>query len=223
MTHLKRINAPKSWPVERKVNKFITKPSPGTHKLEDSMPLGVILREILKIGKKKRDIKLILNNKNVLVDNKVRKVFDFAVGIFDSLSIPELHKHYRILYNKKGKLDLVETTKEDTEHKTCKVIGKTIMKKGKIQLNLSDSQNLIIEKNNYKVRDSVVIKDNKIIKHLKFEKDSLVYLTGGKHIGNKGKVVEIKKYPGISKDILVFKIDNEVHETLADYAYVIEK
>ena len=83
--------------------------------------------------------------------------------------------------------------------------------------------NLIIEKNNYKVRDSVILKENKIIKHLKFEKDSLVYLTGGKHIGNKGKVVEIKKYPGISKDILVFKIDNEVHETLADYAYVIEK
>ena len=223
MTHLKRINAPKSWPVERKVNKFITKPSPGPHKLEECMPLVVILREILKIGKKKRDIKIILNNKKVLINNKTRKEYDFGVGIFDSLSIPELNKFYKILYNKKGKLDLVEIPKEETEHKLCKVIGKTVMKKGKLQLNLSDSSNLIIDKNNYKVRDSVILKDNKIIKHLKFEKDSLVYLIGGKHIGTKGKIVEIKKYPGISKDILVFKIDKEIHETLADYAYVIEK
>ncbi len=223
MTHLKRINAPKSWPIERKTNKFITKPSPGPHKLEESMPLGVILREILKIGNKKRDIKHILNNKNILIDNKVRKEFDFAVGILDSLSIPELNKYYRIMYNNKGKLNLMEINKEETDNKTCKIIGKTILKKGKVQLNLYDGRNLIVDKDSYKVRDSLILKDKKIIKHLKFGKDSLVYLTGGKHIGNKGKIIEIKKYPGISKDVLVFKVDNETHETLADYAYVLEK
>lgn len=223
MTHLKRINAPKSWPIERKASKFVAKPLPGPHKLQESMPLGVILREILKIGNIKREIKIALNNKNVLVNNVVRKEFRFPVGILDTLAIPELNKFFRLIYNKKGKLNLTEIPKEETHQKILKIIGKTILKKGKVQLNLYDGENLIVEKDNYKVGDSVILKENKIVKHLKFDKDSLVYLTGGKHIGAKGKVVEIKKNLGIGKNVLVYKIDNDVHETLAEYAYVLEK
>ena len=153
MTHLKRINAPRSWPIERRIRKFVAKPLPGTHKLAESMPLGVILREMLRIGKEKREIKIILNNKSILIDNKIRKEFRFPVGIFDSLSIPKLNKHFRITYNKKGDLDLVEISKEDSEHKTCKIIGKTVLKKGKTQLNLSDGRNIIVDKDALKVRD----------------------------------------------------------------------
>ncbi|MEK6936760.1 MAG: 30S ribosomal protein S4e [Nanoarchaeota archaeon] len=223
MTHLKRINAPSTWPVERKTTTFITKPSPGPHKLEESMPLGVILREILKIGKEKREINIILNNNKVLINNKVRKEFDFPVGIFDTLSIPDLNKHYKVVYSLKGKLDLKEVNKEESNYKICKIIGKKTLKKKKTQLNFYNGENLIIDKDNYKVRDSVILKDNKIVKHLKFEKNALIYLTGGKHIGNKGTLVDIKKAPGFSKDIVVFKIENKTHETLADYSFVLEK
>ncbi len=223
MTHLKRINAPSTWPVERKTTTFITKPSPGPHRLEESMPLGVILREILDLGKDKREIKIILNNKKVLVNNKPRKEFDFPVGVFDILSIPELNKNYKISYTHKGKLTLQEATKEESHYKICKIIGKTILKKKKTQLNFYNGENMLIDKDSYKVRDSVILKDNKIVKHLKFEKNALVYLTGGSHVGNKGILVDIKKAPGFSKDIIVFKIDNKMHETLADYSYVIEK
>ena len=223
MTHLKRINAPKSWLVERKANAFIAKPLPGPHKLKESMPLGVILREILKVGNKKREIRIILSNKEVLVNNKLRKEFRFPVGILDTLSIPKLNKYYKIVYNTKGNLTLSEISKEESIEKTCKIIGKTILKKGKMQLNLYDGTNLIINKNEFKVRDSVVLKDNKIVKHLKFEKNALVYLIGGKHIGTKGTLIDVKKFPGISKDVLVVNIDEKTHETLADYAYVLEK
>lgn len=223
MTHLKRINAPKSWPIERKVNKFIVKPLPGPHKLKESMPLSVILREILKIGKKKRDIKLILNNKNILINNKVRNDFRFPVGIFDTITISELNKNYKVMYNKKGKITLEEVNKEEKDYKIYKITGKSILKKGKIQINLYNGSNIIVEKDIFKVRDSVVLKEKKIVKHLKFEKGSLIYLIGGKHIGSKGKIVEVKKYPGIAKDVLVFNTDEKTHETLADYAYVIEK
>ncbi len=223
MTHLKRINAPKSWPIKRKENKFIVKPLPGPHKLKECMPLSVLLREILKLSKKKRDIKTIINNKNILINDKVRNNFRFPVGIFDTISISELNKYYRVIYNKKGKLTLEDINKEEKDYKISKITGKTILKKGKIQINLYDGSNIIVEKDNFKVRDSIVIKENKIVKHIKFIKDSLVYLIGGKHIGSKGKIVELKKYPGIAKDVLVFNIDGKTHETLADYAYVIEK
>ena len=223
MTHLKRINVPSTWPVERKSTKFITKPSPGPHRLEESMPLGVILREILKLGKEKREIKIILNDNKVLVNNKIRKTFDFPVGILDTLSIPDISKFYKLVYSTKGRLILKEINKEESNYKICKIIGKTILKKKKIQLNFYNGENLVIDKDIYKVRDSVILKDNKIVKHLQFEKNALIYLTGGKHIGNKGILVDIKKAPGFSKDIVVFKIDNKLHETLADYSFILEK
>ncbi len=223
MTHLKRINAPSTWPVERKLTTFITKPSPGPHRLKESMPLGVILREILKLGKEKREIKIILNENKVLVNNVVRKQFDFPVGILDTLAVPEISKYYKIVYSKLGRLTLQEITKEESSYKICKIIGKKMLKKKKTQVNFYNGENLIVDKDNYKVRDSVVLKDNKIVKHLKFEKNAVIYLTGGKHIGNKGVLVDVKKAPGFSKDIIVFKIENKMHETLADYSFVLEK
>ena len=223
MTHLKRINAPKSWPIERKVKKFIIRPLPGPHKITESMPLGVILREILKLGKKDRDNHIILNNKEVLVNNKVIINSKFPVGILDTLSIPSLNKYYRMMYTLRGKLNLEDIPKEESNNQICKIIGKTILKKGKIQLNLYNSTNIIVEKDVYKVKDTLILKDNKITKHLKFEKDAFVYLIGGKHMGHKAKVIDFKKYPGFSKDIITIKINEEIHETLSDYAYVIEK
>jgi small subunit ribosomal protein S4e len=223
MTHLKRINAPKAWPVERKLTKFITKPSPGPHRLEESMPLGVLLREILKLGKDKREIKFILNSKKVLVNNIPRKEFDFPVGILDTMSIPELNKYFKMLYSKKGKLTLHEISKEESNFKICKITGKTILRGKKVQLNFYNGENMIIDKDVYKIRDSIIIKDKKIVKHLKFEKNALIYLIGGKHIGNIGTIIEIKKSPGFSKEVVVFKIDNKTYETLADYSFILEK
>jgi small subunit ribosomal protein S4e len=129
MSHLKRINAPRTWPIQRKTTKFVTKPNPGVHKLDEGMPLGVILREMLKLTSTKRQTKLILNAGNILANNQIRKEFSFSVGIMDSLSILPLNKHYRILHNKLGKLSLVEISKDEAEEKTYKIIGKKILKK----------------------------------------------------------------------------------------------
>ena len=47
---LKRLNAPKSWPVPRKSNVWVTSPNPGPHSREGCMPLSVVLRGVLKVG-----------------------------------------------------------------------------------------------------------------------------------------------------------------------------
>ena len=46
---LKRLNAPKSWPVPRKSNVWVTSPNPGPHSLDGCMPLSVVLRDMLKV------------------------------------------------------------------------------------------------------------------------------------------------------------------------------
>ncbi|MBI2672487.1 30S ribosomal protein S4e [Candidatus Woesearchaeota archaeon] len=222
MSHLKRINAPKTWPIQRKTTKFVTKPNPGVHKLDEGMPIGVILREILNLAKTKRQIKIILNAGNFLVNNQIRKDFGFSAGIMDSISILLLNKHYRILHNNLGKLSLVEISKEEAEEKTYKIIGKKILKKNKMQLNLYGGKNILTPKGDYNVSDSVVIKDNKIMKHLKLEKGAAIYLIGGKHAGSKAILTDVKKFIGPTKDVIAFKLSNKAYETLADYAYVIE-
>jgi len=223
MTHLKRINAPRTWPIQRKATKFVTKPNPGVHKLDEGMPLGVILREMLKLTSTKRQTKIILNAGNILVNNQARKDFGFSVGIMDSISILPLNKHYRMLHNKLGKLSLAEISKDESEEKTYKIIGKKILKKNKLQLNLYGGKNILTPKGDYHVGGSVVIKDNKIMKYLKLEKGAEIYLIGGKHAGSKATLSDIKKFIGPTKDAITFKLNNKSYETLADYAYVIEK
>ena len=48
--HLKRIAAPKSWLINRKSSTFIVRPNPGAHALDKGLPLGVIIRDNLKLA-----------------------------------------------------------------------------------------------------------------------------------------------------------------------------
>lgn len=58
--HLKRLFAPKTWDIKRRGIKFIAKPIPGAHKISMSLPLNVILRDILKYANTNKEVKLML-------------------------------------------------------------------------------------------------------------------------------------------------------------------
>lgn len=220
--HLKRLCMPKSWPSKRKGIMFITKPMPGPHKQNESITLLVLMKDLLKLGKTSKEIKKILNNNSILVDNKIVKEHRYPLGVMDIISIPSLNQYYRLILNKKGKFELLSIKKEDSSEKICKITGKTIMKKGKLQLNLYDSKNITVDKDSYKVGDSVVVVNKKIKKHLKLEKGAVIYIVSGKHIGEIGKLEEVKKYNGITKDTIVISIDKNKIETSKDHAFVIE-
>ena len=83
--HLKSYFAPKSWKVKKKYVKFISKPNPGPHKIDVSMPLNVIMRDVLGYAENQREVKFILENKNVMVDGIRRRDPRFPVGLFDVL------------------------------------------------------------------------------------------------------------------------------------------
>jgi Ribosomal protein S4E len=85
--HQKRIAAPRSWKIERKTAYWTVKPRPGPHPGNRSIPLLLIVRDMLKLADNSKEAKRILNEGNVTVDGKVRKDHKFPVGIFDLLSI----------------------------------------------------------------------------------------------------------------------------------------
>lgn len=217
--HLKSYFAPNSWKVKKKYIKFISKPNPGPHRMEMSMPLSVIIRDILGYAKSLREVKFILQNKNVEVDGIRRNDPRFPVGLFDVLSFKETGENFRVILDASGKLELIKIDKQETGLKICKIAGKTAIK-GKVQLNLNDGKNIVTDDPQYKVGDCVLLELSdkaKIKEKISLDKNALIYLTGGKHIGMTGKVVDI-----IGNRIL-YKADEAVIETLKDVAFPVGK
>ncbi len=218
--HLKRLAMRKSWPTMKKGIKFIINPNPGPYKKEESIPISILLKDILKLAKISKEVKKILNKNVFLVNGIIRKDPHFPLGVMDIISIGD--KHYRLLLNKKSKFIVLPIKKEESIEKISKIIGKKILKKKKIQINLYDSRNIIVEKDSYKTGDSLIISNNKIKKHLKFEKGAVIYIIGGKYIGEIGKLEEIKKHKGITKDAIIIDSGKKKIKTSKNYAFVIE-
>lgn len=222
--HLARLAAPKSWPIERKKTKWVTRPNPSPHKLHDCIPLNLVIKELLNHAKTTREVKKILNKNKILVNKIARKNPKFPLGIMDVLEIPETNEYYRLFYNKKGKFILHKITKEEANLKPAKIIKKTILKKGKIQINFNDGRNLLVDKNDYKTNDVLLFElPNKIKAHLKFEKGALILLTKGKHIGSVGILENIQKFQSSKQNKITFRIDKKLFETSENYAFVIGK
>ena len=214
MSHLKRLYAPKTWAVKRKGIKFIVKSIPGTHSLKLSVPIALLFRDLLKYATNLREVKSILLNKNVLVDSVRRKDYRFPVGIFDVIEIKETKEIFRVIFDGR-KIGLLKIDKNEANLKPCKITGKRKIGK-KVQLNLYDGKNILVDKDAYKAGDTIIIEFPKNIKsHLKLEKGNLIYLIGGKHIGVVGSV------ESISGDKIKYKSTEGVFETLKKYAFVV--
>jgi len=214
--HRKRLAAPGTWNIKRKNSMFITEPFPG-NRSSLGLALSVLLKDIMDFANTNREIKVIINSSNIRIDGKVRKDPKFPVGIFDTVELAGLNQYFRVTLNSKGKISLVKINKEEIDVKPCKITGKTETK-GKTQLNLFDGRNILVGKGEYKVGDTLLLSlpNQAINKHLRLDKKSMIFLIGGKHIGEMGAVEDIVKNKIIYKDK-----DGELIETSKQYAFVI--
>ena len=53
-SHMKRLAMPRSWPLTRKTDIWISRPRPSGHPIERCMALGVVLRDILGVAQSMR-------------------------------------------------------------------------------------------------------------------------------------------------------------------------
>jgi small subunit ribosomal protein S4e len=222
MAHLKRLKIPLTWPMSRKDEKFAVTPSAGPHPKMQCMPLRVILRDVLGYADNAKEASQILNQGKVLVDKKARKDEKFPVGLMDVIEIPDAKKQFRMMTTTAG-LRLQEIPEAEALSKTCKITGKTTLKKGVTQLNLHDGRNLILKKDAYKVGDSVKISlaDQKVLKHLKLEKGSPCFVTAGRNIGIHGKVKDIEeKKHMLEKSTVTLDTAKGDIKTLREYIFI---
>lgn len=192
--HLKRKKIPKTWPVARKGTKYLVRPS---HGLKKSIPLLIILRELMGIAKNRKEAKKILNLKKVKVNGGVVKEEKFPLSLFDNLNLGG--ENFKIIFKNK-KFDLVKVNEKEADEKISKVINKKILKKGRMQINLSDGRNYLI-KEKVKTGDSVVIdlKENKIKEILILKEGCKIIFISGKHLGSEGVIEKIDKQNIIAK------------------------
>ncbi|MFH1915892.1 MAG: hypothetical protein ABIJ21_01390 [Nanoarchaeota archaeon] len=214
--HLKRIRAPSTWAVPRKKTKFIAKPRPGGQDRKYTLPLSVILKENLSLFSTTRELKSALQKKAVLVNQKPRTEIRFPVGLFDTISIPDLKAHYLLTITKRGKLSPLKIA--DKKMKIAKIVGKHTLQGKKIQLLTMDGRTFLIDKDTYAVGDTIKVElpIQKIIDHYKLEKGATVFVFKGAHTGRVAKVDEI------SGQTITFSEDKTVHETKKEFVIVID-
>jgi small subunit ribosomal protein S4e len=99
---LKRKPAPRFWPIHRKEDPWVVKPSSGPHSLDKCLPLTLVLRDILGVAETRKEAQTILNQGKVLVDGKIQLKDDFPVGLMDVISIPDADQYYRLMPSHKG-------------------------------------------------------------------------------------------------------------------------
>ena len=216
--HLKRLAIPKSWLIPRKVIRYVSRPNPGPHSMEYSIPLVVALRDYLGVAKTTKEVKNALNDNKVSVDGKIRKDHKCLIGFMDLLTV--IDKNYRLLLTTNGRLKLQEVDDKESQFKLSKIVGKSMIK-DKMQLNFEDGRNILMDKkNDYKVGDSVLIKvpEQEIKDHIQLKEGNHIVLIGGKHVGKNGSIVEFN-----DKRISFKSEDGEVHQTLKKYAFAVGK
>lgn len=231
--HLKRLAAPFFYPVSVKEYKWIVKPSPGPHPINASLPLLVVLRDLLKIVDTAREGRRIISEGKILVDGKVRKDYKYPIGFFDVISIPEIGEHYRVIPRPTKFIDLIKIPEEEAGIKPLRIENKTTVKGGHIQLNLFGGYNILVKTEDpskkpsgdvYKTFDTVIVslKDMRIIDHIPLQEGSLATLIGGRNIGRLGIIRGIIRGMRHYRTLVSLEDhDKHLFQTILSYVYII--
>ena len=67
MTHQKSLAAPRTLKIKRKGKVWTVKAAPGPHAAEEAVPMTTLLREYLGLADNRKEVRFILNQKEVLV------------------------------------------------------------------------------------------------------------------------------------------------------------
>ena len=231
--HLKRLPAPKFWPILRKEYTWTVRPVPGPHPIERCIPLLILVRDVLGLAKTAREAKIIIHRGYVKVDGVVRKEPKFPVGLMDVVTIEKLGQSFRVLPTPKG-LELHPIDGEETGFKICRIEDKTTVKGGHIQLNLHDGRNVLIRvadptnpvEDTYRTLDSLKLglPDQEIQDHFRLEEGAYAIITGGKNMGFHGRIIEIRELRGVKRRRFEVELETPKGEhirSILDYVFVV--
>jgi len=204
--HLKRLAAPKHWMLDKMSGVFAPKPSSGPHKMRESVPLIILLRNRLKYALTRREVTFIVMQRLIKIDGKARTDATFPTGFMDVISIEKTNETFRLLYDTKGRFTLQRITPAEAKYKLLKVKKQNFGAKGIPYIATHDGRTIRYPDPSIKVNDTVKfdLETGKITDYVKFDIGNLVMVTGGKNVGRVGVIVNRERHPG-SFDIIHVK------------------
>uniref|UniRef100_A0A1I7YM58 40S ribosomal protein S4 n=1 Tax=Steinernema glaseri TaxID=37863 RepID=A0A1I7YM58_9BILA len=204
--HLKRLHAPKHWMLDKLGGVFAPRSTSGPHKLRESLPLILFLRNRLKYALTYTEARKICMQRLIKVDGKVRTEMRFPAGFMDVISIEKTNETFRLLYDVKGRFTVHRITKEEGQFKLCKVNKVSVARKGVPFITTHDARTIRYPDPHVRADDTVVvdIETGKITDYVKFDAGNLCMITGGRNMGRVGIIGHRERHPG-SFDIVHVK------------------
>jgi len=204
--HLKRLVAPKHWMLDKLTGRFAPRPSTGPHKLRDSLPLVVLLRNRLKYALTYKEAMMILKQRQVLVDGRARTDLTFPAGFMDVISIPKTDENFRLLYDTKGRYVPLKISSEEAKFKLGRVVQSRAGPGGVPFIVTHDGTTMRYPDPNTKVLDTVKIDlaTKRPVGLFKFEIGCHVFINSGKNKGRIGVLTARDRHPGMF-DIVTVK------------------
>lgn len=191
-TRIKRQLAPTFWAIKRKEGKFVMRVNPGPHPSKRAYPLGMVLRDVLKVASTGYEVDRILKAGKVKVDGVVRRDPNFAIGLMDVLELA-MGQTYRMVPKNGVSLSPIAIEEAEKGFKLIKITSKTSIRGKRMQYGFHDSKTFISDQN-LKVGDSCVISlpAVNITNHLAFEKGATALIITGENAGAVGKIEDIQ-------------------------------
>lgn len=208
--HMKRLNAPRHWMVDKLLGVYAPKARPGAHKERESLPLILVLRNRLKLALNRLEAMLITKQRFIEVDGRPKLDPKTPVGFMDVVSIPKANDYYRMLYDVKGRFVLQRVTEEQSKYKLLKV-RKVYTSANNVPVAAThDGRTIRYPDPLINAGDTVKfnIETSEIMDFIKFKEGALVMVTGGANTGRVGKVTDVERHPG-SFDIVHVKDTND--------------
>jgi small subunit ribosomal protein S4e len=191
-TRVKRQMAPTFWDVRRKESQFVMRVKPGPHPKNSAYPLGMILRDAIKVTKTARESQIVLNEGKVKVDGIVKRDPNLAVGLMDIVEL-STGQAYRLVPKNSELLAPVSVDNSEKNVKLAKVTSKVTIKGKKIQYGFHDGRTLISDAK-LRVGDTCLVQlpESKIKDHIRFEKGATALIITGDNAGKIGKIEDIR-------------------------------
>jgi len=210
--HLKRLNAPKHWMLDKLGGEWAPRPSQGPHKLRECLPITLILRNRLKYALTRREVMQIVMRRLVQVDNKVRTDITYPAGFMDVISIPKTDEKFRLLYDVKGRFVVHRLSAEESKFKLLRITKIARGSKASIGRNpglagqagtvpyavCHDGRTVRYIDPLAKIGDTIKfnLETGKCVDVVKYEAGNVCMITGGANKGRVGVLASIEKHPG---------------------------
>ena len=204
---------------------FAVRPSQGPHKLRESVPLQVVLRDKLHLALNGHEANIILHQKEglVRVDKRVRRDPKYPVGLMDVIDLPKMGAAFRVLYDVKGRFTFVRLPAGENGFKLCRVQRKMVGPNKTPYLVTHDGRTIRFADSAIGVNDTIKfnLETKQVEDFFPLAAHTLAYVSDGTNRGRVGSIVHIAKLDGNFDLVTLRDAKGHAFTTRANYVFAI--